>query len=123
MTVAISVLLVDDDESLASATCKLLGLLGFAVTWKADRAQAVQAICAPHSFDVMLLDLRLGRERGERVITEARSRGCLIPPVVILSAQPDAELREAAHLSKAKGVLRKPCTANDMRLAIEHALV
>jgi CheY-like chemotaxis protein len=123
MTVAISILLVDDDEALAASTCQLLGLLGFAVTWKADRVQAVQAICTRHSFDVILLDLRLGRERGERVITEARSRGCMVPPVVILSAQPDAELQEAAHLSQAKGVLRKPCTANEMKLAIEHALV
>ena len=122
MAVPVSVLLVEDDESTASATCQLLVLLGFEVTWKPDRAQAVEAMCSYQHFEVVLLDLRLGNERGEQVIADASSQGCSIPPVVILSAQPDSELQDAARMSSAKGVLRKPCTAREIQLAIERAI-
>jgi DNA-binding response OmpR family regulator len=117
-----SVLLVDDDTSLAHSICDLLIILGFEVTWKADRAQAVAALCSPQRFDVVLLDLRLGIERGEQVIHDARSHGCSIPPIVILSAQPDLELVAAAQISRAACVLRKPCTAQGIKIAIENAV-
>jgi DNA-binding response OmpR family regulator len=116
------VLLIDDDEALGHATSDLLILLGFDVIWKADRADAVDALCSRHQFHVVLLDLRLGDERGEQVISEARSQGYSIPPIVILSGQPDAELRDAARVIQAKAILRKPCTARDMQSAIERAI-
>ena len=117
-----SVLLIEDDVPLARSTDDLLTMLGFDVTWKANATQATAALCSPHHFSVVLLDLNLGAERGEQIIQDARSRGCLIPPVVIFSAQPERELTLAAQSSRAAGILRKPCSASAIQAAIENAL-
>ena len=122
MDSVISVLLVEDDVPVATSICDLLTLLGFEVTWEADRAHAVSALCSNHQFHVVLLDLRLGTERGEQVIRDARAQKCSVPPIIIISAQPDAELHAAVASSCATGFLRKPCTANGIKTAIERAV-
>jgi CheY-like chemotaxis protein len=121
VTLNASVLLVDDDAPVASALSDVLSLLGCSVTWKGSRPDAAAALSQPNDFDVVLLDLQLGTERGEQLIEDARKCDVALPPVVILSAQPETELAAAAKSVDAVGVLRKPCTLAGVVQAIERA--
>ena len=99
----------------------MLTLLAYRVTWASSIEEAVTALGNNHVFDVMLLDLRLGEDRGERIVEAAAQHRVCLPPVVIFSAQPDAELGLAATYTNARAVLRKPCSLAGMRHALDRA--
>jgi DNA-binding NtrC family response regulator len=116
-----NVLLVDDDVFLSNSVVEMLSLLAYRVTWVATLEEAIRVLASNHTYGVMLLDLRLGNDRGERIVDVAAENHVSLPPVVIFSAQPDTELGTAAVRTNAKAVLRKPCSLAGMRLALAKA--
>jgi len=115
------VLLVDDDVLLSASIMEMLSLLAYRVTWASSIEEAMIALGHNRVFDVMLLDLRLGDDRGERIVEVAVQHRICLPPVVIFSAQPDVELGLAATHTSARAVLRKPCSLAGMRHALDRA--
>src|SRR3712207_334953 len=77
------VLLVEDEDRIASFIVKGLGARGFDVRRVADGASVDEALAA--GADVVVLDLGLPDEDGLEVLARLRARGRTVP-VVILTA-------------------------------------
>lgn len=115
------VLLIDDDPILGPVTIELLQAMGHKASWVESYERGIDTLSNPHDITIVLLDLQLGAQRGEALIDQLRSAGKNIPPVLIFSAQPMGELRQAADSIKASGILQKPCNATAINTAIKIA--
>ncbi|HEV7134322.1 MAG TPA: response regulator [Gaiellaceae bacterium] len=105
------VLVVDDDASLRLLCRVNLELDGYEVR-EAATLDAARAIVATEPVSVVLLDLHVGRERGEILLDELRSREPRIP-VVVISGSSDVEAGELRL--PADAVLGKPFTIEALR--------
>jgi DNA-binding response OmpR family regulator len=96
--------LVVEDEPALRMLCRLnLELEGFAVLEAATLSEA--RTCLAHgSVDVVLLDLHLGRERGQTLMEELAARTPRVPVALVTGT---AELPSAEE-SGADAVLPKP---------------
>lgn len=117
-----AVLLIDDDPVLGPVTVELLHALGHDATWVDTYERGFDTLRQPHQITIVLLDLQLGPQRGEALIGDLRRSGAPLPPLLIFSAQPMTELRNAATLIDAAGILQKPCDAMAINTAIHTAL-
>jgi DNA-binding response OmpR family regulator len=122
MSRTLRILIVEDDALLGVATAESLTLLGHTASIVPTVSAAFAALSVTHSFDVILLDLNLGEERGETIFEKLQLLRIKYPPVIILSAQPDAEVRLAADLVQAKQMLTKPASIARISWAIECAV-
>jgi DNA-binding response OmpR family regulator len=117
-----NVLLVEDDFALASSTMELLVALGYRARLADSASKAYESLNRPNDLDIVLLDLQLGRERGEAVVIRLRAAGRAIPPIIIMSAMPIKSLTDAVEITHAHGMLQKPCSMPQLVNAIESAL-
>ena len=117
-----NVLLVEDDFSLANATMELLAALGYRARLADSASKAYESLSEPNDLDIVLLDLQLGKERGDAVVMKLRAAGKPLPPIIILSAMPIGALADAIEMTRAHGMLQKPCSAPQLAKAIESAL-
>jgi DNA-binding response OmpR family regulator len=118
-----NVLLVEDDLVLGEATVESLALLGHLVTWVTTVAAAFHALRNTHPHEVVLLDLRLGDERGETIFEKMQLLRITYPPVIVLSAEPAAILRLAADSIKTPHMLSKPASISQIDRAIRRTAV
>src|ERR1700722_18870331 len=81
------ILLVEDEPLVGTLTTDALRQRGHRVVLAATIAQALADVTAG-SFDVILLDLQVGGERGEDLIHSLRASGHALPSVVVVSARP-----------------------------------
>lgn len=113
-------LVVDDDVEL----CELLELRftakGFDVSLAHDVKSAVAKL-GRSAIDVVLLDLRLGREDGLDVLREARER-CPEVAVIVLTAHGSVETAVEAMRTGAFGFLLKPFSDHELLQHVEHAV-
>jgi two-component system OmpR family response regulator len=79
-----NVLLVEDDDLLSKRLAEYLGERGYDVTIVGSLSSA-RDLVKRHTFDVVVLDLNLGRDDGLDLARELAARGG--PPVVIASAR------------------------------------
>ncbi len=89
----IKVLLIEDDDDDYLITRDLLAEIDpqrFALAWAADYDAALQKI-AVASYDVCLLDYRLGAQDGLALLRQARAMD-FDAPVILLTGQPDLEI-------------------------------
>lgn len=111
-----SVLVVDDNESLRLALCRILESYDYATT-TVDSLSAAKHVLdvAP---DVVLLDLMLGGESGEDVLQHIRDNdlGCR---VIVMTATDRGSPRLAALAAlRPDAVLHKPMDLADLLAAI-----
>jgi DNA-binding response OmpR family regulator len=116
------VLLIDDDPILGPLTIELLQALGHQATWVETYEGGIETLSGQHDITIVLLDLQLGTRRGEALVEQLRSTGTKVPPLLIFSAQPMTELRNAANTIRASGILQKPCNAAAIDSAIRAAV-
>jgi len=81
------ILLADDDPDIRQSTADLLTLHGHAVTQARDGAEALELL-ARGPFDLLLLDLNMPRLNGLEVLVQARERGTLRCPVIVMTGLP-----------------------------------
>jgi heavy metal response regulator len=105
-TVAVRILVVEDEEPIAAFLRQGLSESGYAVDVAADGTEALHwaAIAA---YDVIVLDLMLPEVDGLAVCTELRRRG-VATPVLMLTARDTIEDRVAGLDSGADDYLVKP---------------
>jgi DNA-binding response OmpR family regulator len=118
----VNILLVEDDFALSEVTAELLTTEGYAVKIAPTLEHALEDLSEPHAYCAVLLDLQLGRERGDALVRQLRRDGKTLPPVVIFSAQPIGELRDMAAEIGAVAFLQKPCRIAQIMGAISQAL-
>lgn len=115
-----TVLIVEDDESTATALAYHLSKAGFATSVSKDGLAAMTTLKAWRP-DALVLDLMLPHVDGLRIIREVR-RWAPDLPIVVMTARPDeAERLEAIRLG-ADDLLRKPFSAKEMVVRIESVL-
>ena len=122
MSRTLHVLIVEDDPMLGLATAESLQLLGHTTATVPTVAAAFAALSTKHAFDAILLDLNLGNERGETIFQKLQLLRIKYPPVIILSAEPDAEVRIAAEVVRATQMLTKPASIARISRALELAV-
>jgi len=118
----VNILLVEDDHALGEVTAELLTTEGYAVKIAPTFEVALGDLSEPHEYCAVLLDLQLGRERGDALVRQLRRKGKTLPPVVIFSAQPISELKDAAAEIGAVAFLQKPCRIAQIMSAISRAI-
>ncbi len=113
-------LLIEDDEPLASLLSAHLRAHGYAVT-VAPTAEAAEALLAERAHpDLILLDINLPGETGWSVLRSEAFEAAGRPPVVVASAMSvsPARLREFG----VAGYLPKPFGLDTLRSTIERVI-
>jgi DNA-binding NtrC family response regulator len=104
--------LVVDDEPAIRLLCRVnLELEGYEVI-EAPTLSAARQELAARTIALVLLDMRIGHERGDSLLDEIRERG--IPVVVVTGS---AEL-DPAWAAKTNAVLGKPFAIDDLLSAV-----
>src|SRR5579871_4160905 len=113
------ILLVDDDAGLRRTIRLALETMGHRVSEARDGAQALDLLNY-QLFDLALLDLRLGGERGTDLLPELLRRAPGLN-VVIITAYATVQTAVEAMRRGAFDYLPKPFTPEQLRLVLERA--
>jgi two-component system, NtrC family, response regulator AlgB len=115
-----NILLIDDDQSLRKTVRFALEIMNHRVTEAADGARAQESL-GHGMFDVALLDLRLGREKGLDVLPGLLR---LAPglAVVVVTAYAIIETAVEAMRRGAFDYLPKPFTPDQLRLVLDRVV-
>jgi two-component system, OmpR family, alkaline phosphatase synthesis response regulator PhoP len=89
------ILIVEDDEAIATGLSLNLKLAGHKATVARDGAEALTVV-DEHEFDLILLDINLPRKNGLEVLATLRDADNVVP-VIVLSAR-DGEFDKVAAL-------------------------
>ena len=117
-----NVLLIEDDQMVQYAMVEGLTDACHVVSVAGTAQRALDVLTHHHYYDVVLLDLRLGEDRGEDIFLKLRASGVAFPPIIILSAQPAQEIRRVKELIHAADSIQKPVSIADICAAMERAV-
>jgi len=117
-----SILVVEDEESLREATCELLAALGYETLSAGNGKQALElhAELKP-SIQLILLDLNMPVMNGEEMLRRLRERDRHVKVLLCTGASMASPLPDWQDLN-ISGILRKPYSYDDLRLAITSTL-
>jgi DNA-binding response OmpR family regulator len=115
------ILLVEDDADLASTLAYVLGAAGYPVRWARTGDEALEAFSLARTTPrLVLLDLGLpdmsGVQFGTRLQAHAR------PPLILITAQTQEVLDEAAARLQAAAALRKPFDVDSLLKTVRETL-
>ncbi len=114
-----TVLIVEDDEAMASFLSRLLERDGYSATVVQDGLTAVELLEAGAAPKAIVLDLMLPGWRGDVVADCARAVHPDVPLIVISGAVHEPGL---AHLPHGATFLAKPFSVEELREALSGAL-
>jgi len=116
-----TILVVDDEEMVATMTARTLERSGYEVVATTDPSEALEALLGdPEVFDCVITDQTMPGMTGLELI-EAVAREGLGVPILLLSGNVSG-LEDRALAAGAKAVLRKPVEREELVDAIEAAL-
>ena len=93
-----TLLLVEDNESIGKGIHSGLSQTGYAVDWVKDGSTAQSALTS-EEYDIAVLDLGLPKQSGLEVLDDLRARGNDVP-VLILTARDTVNDLAAAYMVK-----------------------
>jgi two-component system, NtrC family, response regulator AlgB len=111
------VLIIDDDASLARSFCSCLEDAGHRCTIALDAEQTL-ALVRQSTFDVCLLDLRLGLTSGLELIPQLRHLAPWLK-IVMVTGHGSIETALKAMRAGASDYLVKPCSLVQLRTMVE----
>lgn len=120
MTTHPSILIVEDDEAIATGLELNLRLAGYEPRTVHDGSEALDVI-AEASPDLVLLDINLPKVNGLEILSELRKRGTRIP-VVVLSAREGEYDKVAALRLGADDYVTKPFALAELLARIDAVL-
>jgi DNA-binding NarL/FixJ family response regulator len=111
---ALRVLLVDDNQDFIDAAARLLEAEGLTVAGTANTAAAAVALAASLRPEVVLVDIKLGRESGIDLARQL-SGGLNLeePRVVLISTHAEEDFRDLIEASPAVGFVAKSALSAD----------
>lgn len=112
------IIVVDDERSVANFVATRLHQLGYRPMMFCDPQAALNAFAAqPNRFQAIVTDLTMPRLTGADLIRQIRSRGWLIPAVIITGYRGDAVRANVKALPRCV-VLPKPFSGDDLARAL-----
>ena len=114
------VLLVDDDASFVTVLQNELERGGFSVESVCGGDDALEAT-GRVDFDVIVLDLRLGREDGVEVLSRLRENG-VSAEVIMMTGHGSIDSAVEAMRKGARDYLTKPCKLSELELHLRKAI-
>ncbi len=114
------VLVVDDDEGMRAGIEMLLRDLPYDATYRASLKEAQEAL-AGEPFDLVVTDLRLGRDSGLDVIRQAKAADPLVPVILMTSFSSLESAISALRLGACEYII-KPFANDEFLHAVERAL-
>ncbi|MGL5922331.1 response regulator transcription factor [Chroococcidiopsis sp.] len=114
------ILIVEDEARLAAFVEKGLGKSGFNTLVATDGEQAIE-LARTSQPDLLLLDLGLPIKDGWQVMQELRSKGEVLP-IVIMTARDDNQCKAAALQAGANDYITKPFLFKDLLGCIQAQL-
>jgi len=118
---AARILVVDDEEHIRASMKELLTRDGYEV-FVAESGEAALRLIDTHSFDLALIDLKLGGIGGIEVLTALRQKSPQTVAIV-LTAYASLETAVAALRQGAHDYLFKPCKPTELRESIRRGLL
>jgi two-component system, NtrC family, response regulator GlrR len=115
-----SILIIDDDPSILEVIQMRLKALGYRITATKDSCEARKAL-STISFNLAIIDLRLGEENGIELMEEILSSYQKIP-IIILTAHGSIETAVESMRKGAYSYLTKPFNSEELVLHIKNAL-
>ena len=115
-----NILLIDDDQSLRKSIRMALETMGHKVTEAGDGTQA-QELLGHTLYDVVFLDLKLGREKGLDVLV-ALLRLAPGLAVIVITAYATVETAVEAMRRGAVDFLPKPFTPDELRRVLDRVV-
>jgi DNA-binding NtrC family response regulator len=102
----VSILAVDDEQNLLELLITVLGKRGFKVKTALNGIEALRLV-DQESFQLALLDLKMGPVNGVQLLKEIKDRRPIIK-VIMMTAYPTNETRTQASANGASAYLTKP---------------
>ena len=102
----ISILAVDDEQNLLELLITVLGKRGFKVKTALNGIEALRLL-DQESFQLALLDLKMGPVNGVQLLKEIKDRRPIMK-VIMMTAYPTNETRTQASANGASAYLTKP---------------
>jgi two-component system, OmpR family, response regulator len=111
------ILIAEDDQVLADGLLRSLRAAGAAVDHVATGSEADAALMTNNEFDLLILDLGLPRLHGLEVLKRLRSRGSVLP-VLILTAADSVEERVKGLDYGADDYMAKPFSLQELEARV-----
>jgi len=118
MSVAKTVLLVDDDPELVGAFKTVLEHRGYRVLAAADGNSGLAAAERDRP-DLIVVDLMMPKRSGLVVLETLKGRGQACPPVIMITASESGRQRDYAQSLGADDFLRKPFPVEQLVRSVE----
>ena len=115
------ILLVEDEPIIGTLTTEALRQRGHRVVL-AETISKAHTDLTEQSFDVILLDLQIGDERGEDLILRLRAADHAVPPVIVVSARPMLLIHTAVNEIGAAASVQKPCAVSEIQAAMDRVV-
>ncbi len=125
MTKEIRVLLIDDDEDdfvmIRDLIREIKGSTVYHMDWKSDFESGLKSLIEG-SFDICLLDYRLGEYNGLEILSTARQKS-VTAPMILLTGYGDAELDfKAMKMGASDYLVKEKLNAHLLERSIRYAL-
>lgn len=116
------ILLIEDEQKLAQALAKGLGLEGFAVDTIADGKKALTRISLHRTdYDIVILDLMLPSMDGYEIAKQMREMNITVP-ILVLTARAETDTKVQLLLAGADDYLVKPFSFAELTARIRALL-
>ncbi|TMA08680.1 MAG: response regulator [Deltaproteobacteria bacterium] len=111
-TMAVPILVVDDEQNFLELLIRILGKRGFEVKTALSGTEALRLL-EQDSFDLALLDIRMGPINGIQLLEEIKGRKPRIK-AIMMTAYPTIETRMQAFEKGASAYLTKPVDLKEL---------
>lgn len=110
------VLVVDDDNTIRAMIYEILIRQNFTVAGAKSQEEAMdflfprdRGMAMAHTYDLVFLDIALGRGNGLRLLKDVRAKGMNTPVIMISGSAESSLVQQAVELS-VQGYIVKPFT-------------
>ena len=118
MSQSLRILVVDDDTTHRTMLCTLLNDWGYGTEEAEDGEKAV-AMCKEHTFDLVLMDVRMPKKSGIEALQEIKGHNPALP-ILIMTAFSNIEAAVEAIKAGAYDYLTKPLDFDKLKVGLRN---